>query len=44
MILMNKTKCRAKMPGGRIVITYVNSLPQKLIKSGKIKIIEYLYD
>jgi len=42
MILTNKIKCKVKMPGGRIVITYLNGLPQKLIKSGKIKIIQYL--
>jgi hypothetical protein len=42
MILMNKVKCKVKMPNGRIVITYLNGLPQKLIKNGKIKIIEYL--
>ncbi len=42
MILMNKTKCRVKMPDGRVVITYLNGLPQKLIRTGKIKIIEYL--
>jgi len=42
MILMNKTKCKVKMPDGRIVITYLNSLPQKQIRNGKIKIIEYL--
>jgi len=39
---MNKTKCRVKMPTGRIVITYLNGLSPKLIKSGKIKILEYL--
>tara|TARA_B100000315_G_scaffold179838_1_gene168627 strand:- start:1106 stop:1234 length:129 start_codon:yes stop_codon:yes gene_type:complete len=42
MILMSKVKCKVKMPSGRIVITYLNGLPPKLLKSGKIKIIEYL--
>jgi len=42
MILANKIKCKVKMPDGRIVITYLNGLPPKLIRKGKIKIIEYL--
>jgi len=42
MILTNKVKCKVKMPGGRIVITYLNGLSHELIKSGKIKIIKYL--
>jgi len=42
MILMNKTKCKVKMPDGRVVITYLNSLNQKKLREGKIKIIKYL--
>jgi len=42
MILANKIKCKVRMPSGRIAITYLNGLPQKLIRNGKIKIIEYL--
>lgn len=42
MILRTNIKCKVKMPDGRIVVTYLNGLPQELIRSGKIKIIEYL--
>ena len=44
MILQNKIKCRVKMPDGRVFVTNLNSLDQNLIRKGKIKILEYLYD
>ena len=32
------------MPDGRVFVTNLNSLDQNLIRKGKIKILEYLYD